>query len=1252
MTPPASKTLRRGAAVFAHRLILIAAVIAALVWAAGREPVLRWAAEQGAAWTGGRLTLTGVQGSIYGPIRVDTLRYATRDFGITAKGIEFDWAPLTLLLRDRLVVQGLRIREIDIHVARFTEEPLPLPTTLRLPFALDVRPAQVERVVVRAGETRLEFPGLYFTLENPGERYRLAVSRLETPWGNVGAELRLGASPPYALGGEGVLARSKDGLPYAADFRLGGTLERATLDAAGKMALAEGSARVLLTPFARKLWSRAEVTVRNLDPAKLAAGWPTARITLGLAVRMKEDGAIDGSVKAENALPGPFDRDRLPWRKLESGLGGKPEHLRLTDIVLDLGEAGRFSGSGTLWDRRLDLDLATPNLNLHGLHGRLNATRLAGTIRARAEAEGQTLRADLAQGPYRVRVDAARRGERLEIRAANLRAGGGELALSGDADLSGPHPFRAKGVLRRFNPAAFGDYPAADLNASLTLSGRLRPTWQTELALELGDSRFLGQTLGGRAQVAVSAQRLAKADLSLRLGENRLSAEGALGAPGDRLQWRLEAENLGAFQPGWAGRISASGAVAGTFGQPYGSFAATAADLRLPEGRRLARLSAQGRLDNGWDGPLAVEAQLSGYRSGRITVSTAGLAVQGTRADHRATLRAGGPDFAVRAEVQGGWREGAGWRGWLTVLENQGRYPFALKSAATLAAAPGLFRLRDAAVQIGGGTAQIFDFSLGNGGLMSRGELRGLPAAYLLPLADIPLAAGTSLTLGGNWSVEAGEHLNGELTIHREQGDAVMDTEPPIALGLTRAVFQAQARQNRITVRLDAAGAKLGTLAAALETEAQRREGVWGIPGAAPLRMTGDAVMPSIAWLAAWAGGNLALGGSLRADFRAAGSIARPEFAGTLRGEELRLALPEQGVDLRDGSLMGELQGDRLRGSFAFSGGKGRLLGEGSLELVGERPTLRIDLTADKLALLARPDRRVTVSGKGNLAVQGTQTEVRGKFRADEGLIRLPRTDAPALSPDVVVLGRPAAAKKETAPYPARVDLELDFGEQFYLRGRGLDTQLGGALAVRRTNGGPLRAAGNIRVVKGSYDAYGQRLAIERGVLAFSGPFDDPGLDILALRKNLPVEAGVAITGSAMAPRIKLVSNPSVPDTEKLSWLVLGHGLEGTARSDFNLLQTAAGALLARGESMPLEAQIARAAGLDELSLRGAGGLESTVVTLGKRLSSRAYVTFQQGVAGTASLVKINYTLSRRWSLQTQTGTESAVDLFYTLSFD
>jgi translocation and assembly module TamB len=207
----------------------------------------------------------------------------------------------------------------------------------------------------------------------------------------------------------------------------------------------------------------------------------------------------------------------------------------------------------------------------------------------------------------------------------------------------------------------------------------------------------------------------------------------------------------------------------------------------------------------------------------------------------------------------------------------------------------------------------------------------------------------------------------------------------------------------------------------------------------------------------------------------------------------------------------------------------------------------------------------------------------------------------------------------------------------------------------------PPRVTGSIRVDNGTYKAYGQNLSIERGVLNFTGAYDNPGLNILAVRKRpegeqlseTNVEAGVEVRGTALAPQAKLVSTPSVPDSDKLSWLVLGHGIADAGGNEMALLGTAAGALFGGTGG-----GIAGKLGLDELGVSQAAGnsqakgLENTVVTVGKRLSSRAYLSFEQGAGTATSLVKLRYKLNPRITLQFQTGTNNALDVLYTWAFD
>ena len=100
---------------------------------------------------------------------------------------------------------------------------------------------------------------------------------------------------------------------------------------------------------------------------------------------------------------------------------------------------------------------------------------------------------------------------------------------------------------------------------------------------------------------------------------------------------------------------------------------------------------------------------------------------------------------------------------------------------------------------------------------------------------------------------------------------------------------------------------------------------------------------------------------------------------------------------------------------------------------------------------------------------------------------------------------------------PLTINLAADLGDDFHLRGLGIDAYLAGSARVRMVGNGDPRVNGTIRVASGQYAAYGQKLTIDRGVLTFNGRYDNPSLDVLAVRKQpegtqlseTNVEAGV-----------------------------------------------------------------------------------------------------------------------------------------------
>jgi len=393
--------------------------------------------------------------------------------------------------------------------------------------------------------------------------------------------------------------------------------------------------------------------------------------------------------------------------------------------------------------------------------------------------------------------------------------------------------------------------------------------------------------------------------------------------------------------------------------------------------------------------------------------------------------------------------------------------------------------------------------------------------------------------------------------------------------------------------------------------------------------------------------------GRLSAELRATGTLKEPVIHGTLSGEGLGFELPAYGMALKDGTLEAVLEGDRLRiESFAVRAGEGRFTASGTLPL-GTAGTAQISWKAEKLALLDRPDMRLVASGEGEVSYDGTRVAVKGDVRADRGHFEFEPERLPTLGEDVEVLGQKRPPPKSKTKLPIALELRLDFGNDLVVRAYGLDGKVAGLVDLSTTKDGELRAHGRLYTVHATFLAYGQTLQVDPGVVIFDGPIDNPSLQITAWRRNQAVEAGVQVSGTVRNPTVQLVSQPPVPEGERLSWLVLGRAPSGATQADLGLLQAAAGALLSGGDSVPLDRRIARKFGLDEIALRGSGDLAGNVVAVGKRLSNRVYISYEQGIGAVASnLIKLDYALGRRWTLRAETGTSSGGGLFYRYSWD
>ncbi len=451
------------------------------------------------------------------------------------------------------------------------------------------------------------------------------------------------------------------------------------------------------------------------------------------------------------------------------------------------------------------------------------------------------------------------------------------------------------------------------------------------------------------------------------------------------------------------------------------------------------------------------------------------------------------------------------------------------------------------------------------------------------------------------------------------------------------------------------AGRTLGAMAGAATVRTTARA-IWP-PADAPLQGVMELRIDDLAAWGAWVPAGWRLRGALHASASFGGLFGAPEFTGKVEGSRLGMRNLLEGIDLHDGELEVSLQGETAKiVKLEARGGDGKLEVSGGATF-GESPQATLRVIADKLLVLGRVDRQIVASGDATLKLDPKRLAVAGHVNIDKGLIDLSRGGAPTLASDVTVLREPTpeqALNGSTAAAGGRevdVELMLNLGQALRLRGRGLDTLLRGELKLT-TPGGRLALQGTLNATRGTYAAYNQKLDIERGAVIFNGPPDNPRLDILALRPNLDMRVGVAVTGTAAAPRISLYSEPDLPDSEKLSWLVLGRAPDGLGGSDIALLQAAAAALLA-GEGNTPSAQLTQLIGLDTLSVRQtAGDVRDTVVSVGKQLTRRWYIGYERSLSSTAGNWQLIYRLAQRFTLRLQTGIDNSIDLIWTWRWD
>jgi translocation and assembly module TamB len=188
----------------------------------------------------------------------------------------------------------------------------------------------------------------------------------------------------------------------------------------------------------------------------------------------------------------------------------------------------------------------------------------------------------------------------------------------------------------------------------------------------------------------------------------------------------------------------------------------------------------------------------------------------------------------------------------------------------------------------------------------------------------------------------------------------------------------------------------------------------------------------------------------------------------------------------------------------------------------------------------------------------------------------------PAAAARLAALKRARERAQRAPPFDPTLDLTVSAPNRVFVRGRGIDAELGGSLRLRGRLSDP-DTVGAFELRRGRLSIAGTRLDFTQGRIVFTGNLT-PTLDFVAQTRAEDVTAIVAVEGPARHPNFTFSSQPELPQDEVLSRLLFAKATGGL--SPIQMLQLAqVAAQFSGGGGNDVFERVRKSLGVDSLDV-------------------------------------------------------------------
>ncbi len=1195
------------------RVVLVAAGVVLAVtllglWMLNSEPFARWALNLVESGSDGQVRIGNVSGSFSGSLELDSIELLLDEASVSLGAVTVALDLRGLIARS-LVIDELRIGALTYQSATRAEQSQPSGDR-SVPILVLIRSLVIAESNYVTAETT-------FTVTDAAFELRLLNNRLEINDFSAAYEgLRLRGNGALILTDVVAVESELCAVGVYLDEPVSGCAQTS-----GLLSDLDVAAR-FEAPFDVDV--AGSLQLDNQQTANLNISWRQARLR-----SVAEVGSSIGQIE----LTGPLNRLRLEGsgaveyidESLQFGLTARlePDIISLDSLRLTRGElAARFSG-----EMSADFSRAAVEVSLANFDPGLFFPGWDGDLQLRGNALLSSL------DPLQVSVDDLVVGGTLRdvpLAATGSFAYDTENSLRAAAEVSATN----------FDPGLF--FPGWD--GDLQLRGNALLSSLEPLQVSVGDL-VMGGTLQDRPLAVTggfvyNTDRLLIEQLRAVSRQDSLEISGSYGEAID-LSIQASVSDLAIAAPDLKGSLVGNLAIGGSRESPRVEGALDIQALEYGD-NIAAAINVSGNVGLALTDTFTLQASIDGLNGGGVEADRIEFSVIGTAGQHELEISAQSDQWQLSGTAAGGLRDSQ-WDGMLTQL-NIAPAEFdewSLVSASELSVANNLLRVPKACLAREISQVCLELEFLGTPEDRIQIDANQFDVRLLTPFFPPGVVARGLFDAHGEFEGLSGS-LRGALAANAQNAGVEFDLgdgallDVPIDDIAANAVFDGG--HTSITANLESQS--IGTASVFFETDDVRE-------AASPVAGMIEARWNDVSPMSLLSPDVDTVGGAIDLLFDLGGTLDAPTAEGRANWRNGLITVPAWGLSVEqiEAEVVAGNSQSALFNAIGYVGGAALNL-EGEIAIDPERNwPMRLSLSGVDVPLVQLPDVEIYVSPDLQVDVQLPAVVVTGTVDVPRALISSVELPEQAATPsaDTIIHGR-----EDDPPRPLNVSarLAVNLGDDVRYEAIDLLSRVTGSLDVSYTSGLGASATGDL-TVSGNYNAYGNPLELERGQLIFVGPWDNPSLDIRAVRRISEITVGVQLNGTLSVPQTTIFSEPAMNETDALSYLLFGRPIETASGGDSSVLQSAAISMGLR-QALPAIERIGDTLRLDDFTIRNTD-TDAGALMAGKYLSPNLYLRYSYGLFNRIGGLLLRYRITDRLSIETQSGDQKSMDLLYTV---